>query len=213
MRFTLASIAALAAVAYAQCGPNFDNKMCEAGQCCSQYGWCGTTQEYCDAATCMKQFSGAQSTCNNGQQSGQNPVQAPGQAPGQNPGQTIGEVPNIDVCGNAQGGISCPGVGLNGYFYRCCSSAGHCGPKNDLQDEAMYCGTGCQAGFGKCNSQPKPTQSPSNAGTAQSGETCGPIVNKRCASGLCCSGSNFCGTGPEFCGSDNWCQSNWGNCS
>ena len=35
---------------------------------------------------------------------------------------------------------------------------------------------------------------------AQNGETCGPIVNKKCASGLCCSGSNFCGTGVDFCG-------------
>jgi hypothetical protein len=33
------------------------------------------------------------------------------------------------------------------------------------------------------------------AETAHDGETCGPIVNKKCASGLCCSGSNFCGTG------------------
>lgn len=42
------------------------------------------------------------------------------------------QVPNIDVCGSAQGGVKCPGAGSNGYFYRCCSSAGHCGPKNDV---------------------------------------------------------------------------------
>ena len=42
------------------------------------------------------------------------------------------QVPNIDVCGAAQGGVRCPGAGTNGYYYRCCSSAGHCGPKNDV---------------------------------------------------------------------------------
>lgn len=46
-------------------------------------------------------------------------------------------VPNIDVCGNAQGGVKCPGAGSNGYFYRCCSSAGHCGPKNDVRIKAL----------------------------------------------------------------------------
>ena len=42
------------------------------------------------------------------------------------------KVPNIDVCGAGPGGVSCPGAGMNGYFYRCCSSAGHCGPKNNV---------------------------------------------------------------------------------
>lgn len=37
------------------------------------------------------------------------------------------EVPHIDVCGKDSNGITCPGAGTNGYFYRCCSSAGHCG--------------------------------------------------------------------------------------
>lgn len=113
--------------------------------------------------------------------------------------------------------MSCPGAGLNvrippppypplpavdrlkpsqGYFYRCCSSAGHCGPKNDIQDQALYCGTGCQPGFGKCDEEPKPPMPSGSPGVAQAGETCGPIVNRRCAEGLCCSGSNFCG---EFC--------------
>lgn len=124
-------------------------------------------------------------------------------------------VPNIDVCGHAQGGVTCPGAGINGYFYRCCSSAGHCGPKNSIQDASIYCGDGCQAGYGKCgvagvSKPPNPTGTP---GVAREGETCGPIVNRKCGNGLCCSGSNFCGTGADFCGSANWCQPEWGVCS
>lgn len=42
-------------------------------------------------------------------------------------GSSAGVVPEIDVCGHAVGGVSCPGAGKNGYFYRCCSSVGHCG--------------------------------------------------------------------------------------
>lgn len=63
-----------------------------------------------------------------------------------------------------------------------------------IQDEAMYCGTGCQPGFGNCLlGMAKPPLPVSAPGIAQGGETCGPIVNKKCATGLCCSGSNFCG--------------------
>lgn len=122
-------------------------------------------------------------------------------------------IPNIDVCGHAQGGVSCPGAGQNSYFYRCCSSEGHCGPKNNIQDQNIYCGTGCQKGYGKCDSEAKPPVPTAKPGIAQNGQTCGPIVNRKCASGLCCSGSNFCGTGTDFCGSANWCQAKWGQCS
>jgi hypothetical protein len=55
-------------------------------------------------------------------------------------------------------------------------------------------------------------------GSSPAGKECGPIVNKKCAAGLCCSGSNFCGTGKDYCkqgGEDvggNWCQKDWGMC-
>ncbi|OCL05725.1 carbohydrate-binding module family 18 protein [Glonium stellatum] len=122
-------------------------------------------------------------------------------------------IPEIDVCGSAKGGVSCPGAGRNGYFYRCCSAAGHCGPKNNIQDQSIYCGAGCQAGYGKCDKESAPADPTAAAGVARDGETCGPIVNRRCAAGLCCSGSNFCGTTADFCGAANWCQPKWGRCS
>ncbi|KAF2178700.1 carbohydrate-binding module family 18 protein [Zopfia rhizophila CBS 207.26] len=209
MRATSLAVLSLAATVLAQnCGPKYQNKICAIGQCCSQYGWCDTTPAHCDPANCLKEYSGKGSSC-------ANQVSPTTLKSSAKPTSTSfpSEVPVIDVCGHAEGGVSCPGAGLNGYFYRCCSSAGHCGPKNDIQDQSMYCGTGCQAGYGKCDSEPKPPQPTGVPGIAQNGETCGPIVNKKCASGLCCSGSNFCGTGADYCGAANWCQPKWGKCS
>ncbi|KAF8471767.1 hypothetical protein BDZ91DRAFT_652838 [Kalaharituber pfeilii] len=120
-------------------------------------------------------------------------------------------IPEIDVCGAGSNGISCPGAGSGGWFYRCCSVNGHCGPKNDIQNPADYCGGGCQPGYGACDARPPPPR-PTTPPTISTDSTCGPIVNKRCPSGQCCSGSNFCGTGPDFCGSANWCQSAYGSC-
>lgn len=174
---------------------------------------CGTTKDHCDAATCLKPFSAAGSSCAP-KASTTMKTTTKASAP-TSPAQTFpASVPVIDVCGHAQGGVTCPGAGANGYFYRCCSSAGHCGPKNDIQDQSLYCGTGCQAGYGKCDSEKAPAEpSVPRGADAGEGETCGPIVNKKCKTGLCCSGSNFCGTGNDFCGAANWCQSKWGKCN
>lgn len=203
MRASILISACFAAIALAQnCGPAYGNQKCAAGKCCSQYGWCDVTPAHCDPKTCQKSFSGAGSSC------------AAGTTPTSPTGPYTSSIPNIDVCGHAQGGVKCPGAGSNGYFYRCCSSAGHCGPKNDIQDQALYCGTGCQGGYGDCSLTKKPPTSPATPPKiVGAGDTCGPIVNAKCGSGLCCSGSNFCGTGADFCGAANWCQPKWGTCS
>lgn len=40
-----------------QCGSQAGGKLCPGGQCCSKYGWCGTTPEYC-ANGCQSQCGG-----------------------------------------------------------------------------------------------------------------------------------------------------------
>lgn len=84
---------------------------------------------------------------------------------------------------------------MPGYYYRCCSANGHCGPKNNIQSQDLYCGADtCQVGFGDCSTNrtapPLSSHAPKTVGM---GQTCGPIVNAKCGDGLCCSGSNFCG--------------------
>ncbi|KAF2639344.1 hypothetical protein P280DRAFT_470712 [Massarina eburnea CBS 473.64] len=211
MRFSIIAALSLASVALAQnCGPQFSDQVCEAGKCCSEHGWCDTGAAYCDAATCLKDFSGTGSSCASGTDASVTKAASTSAATATG---FPNDVPEIDVCGSAQGGVTCPGAGINGYFYRCCSSAGHCGPKNDIQDQALYCGTGCQSGYGKCDTEEKPPLPTDTPGTANTGDACGPIVNKKCSDGLCCSGSNFCGATDDFCGAANWCQAGWGKCN
>ncbi|KAJ4369050.1 hypothetical protein N0V83_006133 [Neocucurbitaria cava] len=209
--FAILSFVSVVLAGSENCGPQWNNQVCaNSSECCSQYGWCGTTKDHCDAATCLHPFSGSGSSCKPTTTTLKTSVTKQATSPATT---FPSSVPVIDVCGHAQGGVTCPGAGTNGYFYRCCSSGGHCGPKNDIQDQSLYCGDGCQAGYGKCDSEtapPEPTQAP---GESADGESCGPIVNKKCKTGLCCSGSNFCGTGTDFCGAANWCQSKWGKCT
>lgn len=173
---------------------------------CSEYSYCGLTIEYCNSR-CQKDFGGpgAPNSCSPAESS---PTPPPGTFPS--------SIPVIDTCGGTTG-TSCTPVGPGGYFYRCCSSAGHCGPKNPIQDASSYCGTGCQSGAGRCDPdtlKPSlPSGPPQGTPLAAKGETCGPIVKKPCAAGLCCSGSNFCGDTEDFCGVANWCQPGWGECS
>ncbi|CCX05422.1 chitin binding protein 6 [Pyronema domesticum] len=225
----LPALILLASFAIAQnCGPQANNRVCAPGFCCSQYSYCGNTAAYC-APGCLEKFSGPGAACY--AQEGPHPP-VPTKKPKPSPTKTTkkpvqppptqsfpSEIPEIDTCG-VKNGFKCPGVGPGGYFYRCCSSAGHCGPKNPLQPASIYCGGGCQAGFGQnCDSSKSPPPKPQEAADVGGrGDTCGPIVNRRCGSGLCCSGSNFCGEGAEYCrqgGEEvggNWCQSSWGRC-
>eukprot|EP00833_Pecoramyces_ruminatium_P011805 jgi/Orpsp1_1/1185837/evm.model.c7180000095546.1 len=37
-----------------RCGGEYGS--CPEGQCCSQWGWCGTTSAYCAASGCLPEF-------------------------------------------------------------------------------------------------------------------------------------------------------------
>ena len=121
---------------------------------------CDTGPAWCDPTTCQKHFSGPGSSC----ASPAPPSHSNTSAPSFHPSASttlpsyISAVPNIDICGHAVGGVSCPGAGvppagshMPGYYYRCCSSNGHCGPKNNIESQDLYCGIHtCQVGFGDC---------------------------------------------------------------
>lgn len=42
-----------------QCGRQANNARCPNGLCCSQFGWCGNTAEYCGAGNCQSQCPGS----------------------------------------------------------------------------------------------------------------------------------------------------------
>jgi hypothetical protein len=93
------------------------------GNCCSQYGWCGSTTDHCGSG-CNSSFG----TCSGGG-GGTTPPTTP-----TTPVSTDG------TCGT-QGGATCAGS----TFGNCCSQYGWCGSSTD------HCGSGCNGGFGTCS--------------------------------------------------------------
>ncbi|KAF6833304.1 polysaccharide deacetylase [Colletotrichum plurivorum] len=107
-----------------------------------------------------------------------------------------GKVSPDQTCGGTNG-YTC----LNSAFGNCCSFYGFCG------SSLVYCGTGCQSGFGSC-SPPSPGVSDTSNGLcgSQFQATCKNYGEKKC-----CSASGFCGNTAAHCGTG--CQSLFGNCN
>ncbi|KAH6684069.1 hypothetical protein B0J14DRAFT_3322 [Halenospora varia] len=101
------------------CGPQNGNKVCGSGLCCSQYGFCGNSTDYCSDG-CQSAFG----ICN----AGSEPPAAGG---------TCG--PNFSgaVCSDNQ----------------CCSMSGYCGTSSDYCADPGSCMTG---GYGRCDSDTTP---------------------------------------------------------
>nr|AAP35271.1 chitinase [Euonymus europaeus] len=56
--FTILSLSLSVLGSAEQCGRQAGGALCPGGQCCSQYGWCGTTNEYCGQG-CQSQCGGS----------------------------------------------------------------------------------------------------------------------------------------------------------
>ncbi|OTB03078.1 carbohydrate esterase family 4 protein [Hypoxylon sp. CI-4A] len=98
---------------------------CPDSLCCSQYGYCGNTTDYCSTG-CQSQFGICSGSGGDGDGSGDD-----------GDGETSPDL----TCGTT-------GAGENGYICptgMCCSQYGYCGNSTD------YCETGCQAAFGICS--------------------------------------------------------------
>jgi hypothetical protein len=128
------------------------------GQCCSQYGWCGTSAAHC--GTC----------CQNGPCTSAPTPPAP--TP---PTTTTGSCPAVTgQCGSAR---TCASIGFPG---QCCSQYGWCGAS------AAHCGTCCQNG--PCTSAPTPpAPTPPTTTTGTLGDWAQCSRNSQCRNG-CCSG-------------------------
>jgi len=142
-----------------KCGP--DHGKCPSGQCCSKYGYCGTSEKHCSAQKgCQTKY---------GQCNANEVISTNGRC-----GKDDGRCPTgkccskYGYCGTSEKHCSvdqgcqsefgeCTSAkaqtekGRCGKDYgkctngECCSKYGWCG-KGD-----SYCGTGCQSEFGKCN--------------------------------------------------------------
>ncbi|KAG4100109.1 hypothetical protein H8356DRAFT_1422955 [Neocallimastix lanati (nom. inval.)] len=104
-----------------ECGSEYGS--CPKGQCCSKYGWCGTTSKYCSIEQgCQKKYGECKEST---------PVTTTTKS-------TLPTIRSDGLCGEEYG--SCPKG-------QCCSKYGWCGTTD------AYCSKkkGCQSLYGKCN--------------------------------------------------------------
>lgn len=114
------------------------------GDCCSQYGWCGSSDGHCKAG-CQNAFG----TCAGGTPTTIKTSTKPAPTPTKS-------VSKDATCGSNNGGSTC----LGSSFGNCCSASGWCGSTSD------YCGSTCQSGYGNCGSNdPKPSSTTSPSAT------------------------------------------------
>ncbi len=136
-----------------QCGPGMSS--CSGNNCCSRYGWCGTSAAYCGTG-CQSGFG----ICAAGNPSSSTSTSTSTTSPPTKPVSTNGQCQtNGAICPSGQ----------------CCSQYGWCGTSS------AYCGTGCQLAWGVCsNASPQPsTTSTSSTTTIASTPTSTPSGNIR----------------------------------
>ncbi|ORX42629.1 hypothetical protein BCR36DRAFT_217197, partial [Piromyces finnis] len=104
-----------------RCGKNHGK--CDEGYCCSEYGWCGESDDHCGIG-CQSEFGECEITT----------TSTPSPIPTTSTPPPTPTSPKKE-CGKDHG--SCD----KGY---CCSKYGWCGK------EETHCGTGCQSEFGEC---------------------------------------------------------------
>ncbi|KAK7527912.1 uncharacterized protein IWZ02DRAFT_352448, partial [Phyllosticta citriasiana] len=172
------------------CGASAGGQTCAkapSGSCCSEYGYCGTGAAFCGVG-CQPLYGMCNST-----------VQSSPAAPS--------STYPAGACGPTAGGQNCENA-LSG---PCCSQYGYCGTGDG------FCGAGCQADFGLCNSTSSSSTrtTPSAPASTFPVGACGPAAGgQNCAnapSGPCCSQYGYCGTGNGFCGAG--CQAEFGECN
>jgi len=185
-------------ISAARCGAVFNNP-CPSGYCCSQYGYCGQTSEYCDAGCqvgygkCNKLVSNTTTRTTTTTTTTTTTIKS-----------SPTNISRNGRCGSINNMI-CPNN-------ECCSQYGYCGNTSE------YCDTGCQPEFGVCNNVSKPTtttttKKPTNSPTNISTDgKCGPKNgNKICPNNECCSQYGYCGSTFEYC--DSGCQTGFGKCN
>ncbi|ORX63913.1 hypothetical protein BCR32DRAFT_134356 [Anaeromyces robustus] len=159
-----------------KCGEKNDNTKCPSGQCCSKYGHCGKTDDYCSIEKgCQSEFGKCGSSTD-----------------------TEKKISENGKCGKDNGSTKCPSG-------QCCSKYGHCGKT----DEHCSIEKGCQSEFGQCNSG-KNKEKDKISENGKCGKDNG---NTKCPSGQCCSKFGWCGKTNDYCSIEKGCQSGFGQCN
>ncbi|OUM57138.1 carbohydrate-binding module family 18 protein, partial [Piromyces sp. E2] len=112
-------------ISYDQCGKSV-GKRCAPGSCCSKYGWCGTSAEYCDT-NCQSEFGDCRGSLREKDRCVTNSYES---TPDEDLPISYGQ------CGEGIGRC------VSG---SCCSQYGWCG------NTSQHCGVGCQPKYGICH--------------------------------------------------------------
>jgi len=180
-----------------KCGEE-DGK-CPEGQCCSKYGYCGTSDKHCTTG-CQSEFGeckvASTTTTKSKTTTKTTTTKITTTTKTSLPTSTNGK------CGKSDG--QCPSG-------QCCSKYGWCGKTDE------YCGKGCQSEFGQCKNTTttKKTTTTTTTTTITSIPTttkgrCGAVYG-HCSEGECCSMYGWCGKSDSHCGYG--CQSEFGKCN
>ncbi|KAF7853632.1 hypothetical protein EAF04_010623 [Stromatinia cepivora] len=181
------------------CGADNTNYTCEGsafGDCCSEYGNCGSTSDFCGVG-CQSLF-GSCSTASVTISTTTNTATAAASS-------TVTLTPDGSCGGDNEYTCGSP---------NCCSENGYCGSTSD------FCGIGCQSAFGICSTSYTTTTSTAFAAptkTISSNGGCGSDYDNWTCSGSafgnCCSQYGFCGGGSTYCDVGSGCQAAFGQCT
>jgi len=197
---------------------------CPDGSCCSKYGYCGTTEEYCGIKFVENKSTTTTKVASTTTKKNKTKTKTTTKAATSTPK----KISTDSKCGEKSG--SCPDG-------ECCSKYGWCG----VTEEYCSIKKGCQEKFGQCGNvntttkkttakktttttkkttTKKTTTSKKTTKTKKSTTTtvadkdigkCGGKFGK-CPSGLCCSKYGWCGSTNAYCSTKNGCQSEFGKC-
>jgi hypothetical protein len=163
-----------------ECGSGVGS--CPEGECCSQYGYCGTTSEYCENTLgCQSKYGSCYASTAKGKC-----------------GYGIGRCPKPYHCCSKSGycgeGDSYCGEG-------CQSAYGLCGDEQMEVEEEVEWVTEVVTEYVYVYVEEE-TDS----------RECGADKNMKCESGKCCSKYGYCGTTEAYCSLSKGCQSKYGEC-
>jgi len=167
-------------VAAKNCGSGIGS--CPEGQCCSQYGFCGTTSEYCENTLgCQKDYGSCYASTSNGKC-----------------GKNYGRCPKPYHCCSESGYC---GEGDDYCGSGCQSAYGLCGDEEMVMEEDVEWVTEIVTQYVYVYVEEQ-TDS----------RECGADVAKTCPSGKCCSKYGYCGISEAFCSVKQGCQAKYGDC-
>ncbi|OUM63651.1 carbohydrate-binding module family 18 protein, partial [Piromyces sp. E2] len=185
-----------------RCGPSY-GRCAHTNECCSQYGWCGTSTDHCGTG-CQSEFGQCSGTANKITNAVVKKTT------------TVTAIKKTNIPVSTVSGKCGPSYGRCAHTNECCSQYGWCGTSTD------HCGMGCQSEFGQCSGATaikktntvaavKKTTTKSTSIPISTVEyRCGPSFGRCANKNECCSQYGWCGTTTDHC--KVGCQSSYGIC-